>query len=96
MKKYEIMFIVKPNLEEATIKQVAADMKKILEEKKAKVLEEKEFGKKELAYEIDKFKTGFYFLLILEAKDSKPIEEFDRLALLSEDIIRHLIIKIEE
>ena len=39
MRKYEIMFIVKPDLEEASIKKVAEDMKSVLETNNAKVLE---------------------------------------------------------
>ena len=42
MKKYEIMFIVKPDLEEENIKKVANSMKETLEKNEAKVLEVKE------------------------------------------------------
>ena len=38
MRKYEIMFIVKPDLEETAIKQVANDMKSLLESNNDKVL----------------------------------------------------------
>ena len=61
MRKYEIMFIVKPDLEETAIKQVAQDMKSVLENNNAKVLELKEMGQRDLAYEINKYKTGYYF-----------------------------------
>ena len=56
MNKYEIMFIVRPDMEEAEIKKTAESMKKVLTEKKAKVLEEKAMGQRELAYEIKKYK----------------------------------------
>ena len=58
MNKYEIMFIVKPDLEEANIKSVVDSMKTLVEEKNAKVLEVKEMGQRELAYEINKYKMG--------------------------------------
>ena len=41
MNKYEIMFIVKPDLEEASIKKEAENLKKVLVDKKAKIIEEK-------------------------------------------------------
>lgn len=91
--KYEIMFIVRPNLEEDAIKKVASDFEKVLTDNGAKVTSSKDLGQKELAYEINTFKTGYYFLVNIESKDAKAINEFDRLALISEDIIRHLIIK---
>ena len=95
MNKYEIMFIVRPDMEEAEIKKTAENMKKVLTDAGAKVMEEKAMGQRELAYEINKFKTGYYYLFVVEA-ETAATKEFDRLALISNDIIRHLITKIEK
>lgn len=95
MKKYEIMFIVKPTLDEAEIKKVFQNTKKLLKDNKATIIEEEEMGQKELAYEIKKHKTGFYYLLVVEAS-KEAIEEFKRISNISEDIIRSLVTKIEK
>ena len=94
--KYEIMFIVRPNLEENAVKDVAKNFEKVLADNGAKVVFSKDSGQKELAYEVKGFKTGSYFLINIEANDAKAINEFDRLALISEDVIRHLIVKEEK
>lgn len=91
--KYEIMFIVRPNIEENSVKEVAKSFEKVLTDNGAKIVSSKSLGQKELAYEISGHKTGYYFLINIESNDSKSINEFDRLALISEDVIRHLIIK---
>lgn len=91
--KYEIMFIVRPNLEENAVKAVAKSFEKTLKDNGAKIVGSKDLGQKELAYEINGFKTGYYYLINIESKDAKAINEFDRLALISEDVIRHLIVK---
>ena len=95
MTKYEIMFIVKSDMEEAEIKNTAEAMKKVLTDKGAKLLEEKAMGQRELAYEIEKMKTGYYFLYIVEA-DSDTVNEFDRVSGINENILRHLIVKVED
>lgn len=95
MKKYEIMFIVKPDLEEGAIKTVFDSMKTMLEEQKANIIESKEMGQKELTYEVKKYKTGYYFYFLIEAEDAKAVKEFDRVALINENIIRHLVVKVE-
>lgn len=95
MNKYEIMFIVKPDLEEAAIRTEAENLKKVLTDNKAKVLEEKTMGQKELAYEIKKYKNGYYFLYIVEA-DSAATDEFDRLSRINENILRHLVIRVDD
>ena len=51
MNKYEIMFIVKPDLEETAIKNEAESLKKVLTNLEAKIVEEKAMGQRELAYE---------------------------------------------
>lgn len=91
--KYEIMFIVRPNLEENAIKEVAKSFEKILADNGATITSSKDLGQKELAYEVKGFKTGYYFLFNIESDDAKAINEFDRLALISEDVIRHIIVK---
>ena len=96
MRKYEIMFIVKPDVEEDAMKKVVADMKSVLESNKAKVVDLKEMGQKELAYEMNKYKTGYYFLFTIETEEDSATKEFDRLALINENILRHLIVNIGE
>lgn len=95
MDKYEIMFIVKSNIEEAEINKTAEAMKKVLTDKKAKIIEEKAMGQKELAYEIEKMNTGYYFLYIVEA-DGDTVKEFDRVSGINENVLRHLIVKVED
>ena len=95
MNKYEIMFIVRPDMEEAEIKKTAEAMKKVLTDKNAKILEEKVMGQRELAYEINKMKTGYYFLYVVEA-DSDTVKEFNRVSGINENLLRHLIVKVED
>ncbi len=96
MKKYEIMFIVRSNMEEANIKNRVKEFEDILLKNNTKILEKKEYGQKELAFEINKHKSGYYFLYHVESNDSKGIEEFNRKALINEDIVRHAITRIKE
>ena len=96
MRKYEIMFIVKPTLSEDEKKNVVAKFVKVLTDNKATITNEKDLGQRELAYEIKDFKSGFYYLVNLEANDDAAISEFDRQAKNTSDIVRHLITKIED
>lgn len=95
MSKYEIMFIVRPDMEEAEIKKTAENMKKVLTDNQSKILEEKAMGQRELAYEINKFKTGYYYLFVVEA-NSDAVNEFDRIVRINESLLRHLIVKVED
>ena len=92
--KYEIMFIVRSNLEEGTLKTVVKTFEEVLTKNGAKIESSKDMGQKELAYEIKGHKSGYYYLYEISSKDASAQKEFDRLANLSEDIIRHMIIKL--
>lgn len=96
MKNYEIMFIVRPTLSDEDVKKVTKEFSNILTSNGGKVTKEENMGQRELAYEIKDFKSGYYFVFEVEAKDDKAIKEFDRLALISNDIVRHLITKVED
>lgn len=96
MRNYEIMFIVRPTLGEEEVKAVTDNFAKILTDNGSNILDKKDMGQRELAYDIKKFKTGYYFVYEIEAENDKAIKEFDRLALISGDVIRHLITKLEK
>jgi len=96
MKNYEIMFIVRPDMEEEAVKKTVKSFEKILTDHKAKITLSKELGQKEFAYEIKKFKSGYYFLYNIEANNDSAIREFDRVARLDENVIRHLIINLDK
>lgn len=95
MRNYEIMIIVKPTLNEDETKDVIQKFSNVLTDNEAKIVEAKEMGQRELAYEIKKFRTGYYYVIDVQASNDKAIKEFDRLALINNDIIRHLITKKE-
>lgn len=96
MKKYEVIFIVRPTVGEDELKKVIDNFENVLTTNGATVLENKEMGQRELAYEIKDFKSGYYHLFEIETNNDNAVKEFDRLALISNDIIRHLITKIEK
>ena len=95
MNKYEIMFIVKATNEQDTISNVSKEMQKLIADNKGKVVEFKELGEKKLAYPINKEISGYYYVMQVEA-NHECVSEFDRKALLNENVLRHLTIRIDE
>ena len=96
MRKYEIMFIVRTDIDENTQKDVVSSLEKIFADYKANITLSKELGQKELAYEINKHKTGYYYLYNIEVEDDNCVKEFDRVAKINENVIRHLTINLDK
>jgi len=95
MRKYEVMYIIRPNIEDEAKKALVERFNNVLSENGAEVAEAKEWGKRRLAYEINDFRDGYYMLLQVSS-EAAAVQEFDRLAKISEDIIRHIVIKKED
>ena len=66
MRKYEIMYIIRPNIEEEAKKALVERFNTILTENGAEITEAKEWGKRRLAYEINDFRDGYYMLVKTE------------------------------
>ena len=96
MRKYEIMFIVRPDLEENAVKETVNKLEKVLTDNKAVITLSKELGQKEFAYEIKGFKSGFYYLYNIDTNNDAAIKEIDRISLIDESVVRHLILNIEK
>ena len=94
MNKYEIMFILKSNEEEA-IKTQVSELKAIITDMKGEITDEKEMGNRKLAYPIKKELNGYYYVINCNA-NSDVVAEFDRKASINENVIRHLIIRLDE
>ena len=95
MNKYEMMFIVKATMETEQVKATAENVKKNAEGKDSKVVDYKELGEKKLAYPIKKEINGYYYLIHFTAEKS-AIEEINRKLRINENVLRHLIIKLDE
>lgn len=91
MKKYEVMYIIRPNVEEEPRKAVMAELEQAFVQNGSEVLNTKEMGLRELAYEIAGEKKGFYVLLNVNATP-EAVKEFERVANIKENIIRYITV----
>ncbi|MCH9812943.1 MAG: 30S ribosomal protein S6 [Epsilonproteobacteria bacterium] len=94
MKHYELLFIVKPTLTEEEVKAKFDFIKSIMEDNGCEIKSVNDMGVRKLAYEIEKFERGHYFVLYFTAPPA-ALEEVLRNLRLTEEIIRFLNVKFE-
>ena len=90
MKKYEVMYILKADLEEEARKAEIEKLHGILTANTATIRNVNEWGVREFAYPIKKLTKGYYVILKVTA-EPEGLKEFDRLAKLDNQVIRFLI-----
>ena len=93
--KYEILYIIRPDLTDDSKKELVERFDSILTENGTEVVESKDWAKKRFAYEINDYKEGIYYIVNVVAENAQGINEFDRLAKINRDILRHMIVKVE-
>lgn len=87
--KYELMYIIRPNLGEEETAAVVSKFKTLIEEN-GTLDESEEIGKRKLAYEIDDLTEGYYVLVKFTSAPDFP-KELDRIIGITDEVIRSLI-----
>ncbi len=95
MRKYELMYIVKPTLDEENRSELIERLHAILTNNGATVDKVDEWGLRDLAYEIDDFKKGYYVVTTFTS-DNQAIDEFNRLVRINKDVIRYMIVRLDD
>ncbi|HEM3213277.1 30S ribosomal protein S6 [Streptococcus suis] len=95
MAKYEILYIIRPNIEEEAKNALVARFDSILTDNGATIVESKAWEKRRLAYEIKDFREGLYHIVNVKANNDEALKEFDRLSKINGDILRHMIVKLD-
>ena len=95
MRKYETIFIIHPSLDEEAVKAVVEKFKGVIENGGGVVDNIDYWGKRKLAYEIKKVNEGYYTLFNFSSEPELP-KELDRVFRISDNIVRHIIIKEDE
>lgn len=93
MRKYEGVFIFKPNLEDE-VRNQAFDRIKAAIETSGTITDVNEWGNRKLAYEINYIKEGYYVIVNFEAT-SDVVKEVERRSRISDAIIRYMVVKKE-
>ncbi len=94
MNKYETVFIINPNVEEAGVKDLVEKFSNIINND-GKVLEVQDLGKKKLAYPIKKNDEAYYEVINFEANPDL-IKELERNYRITDDVIKFITIRKEE
>ncbi|HIC97368.1 MAG TPA: 30S ribosomal protein S6 [Aquificaceae bacterium] len=93
---YETVFILKPTLSDEEVKKKVGEVKKFIESKGGEVLHLQDWGNKTLAYPINNFNHGRYFLVRTKTENPELPNELDFYLKINEDVIRWLNFQIKE
>ncbi len=94
-RSYEIMFIVRPDVEEADLDKLIEGFHKNVTDGGGEIKSTEKMGRRRLAYTVKKFNDGFYVLLTIGA-EGKLIAEIERRLRVSEPVIKFITVRMDE
>lgn len=95
VRPYEALYIVHPELTEEQVTPIMEKYKTIVETQGAEVESVNRWEKRRLAYEVKGEREGIYVLMNFKS-EAKAASELDRLLKIGDDVMRHLIVRLDE
>ncbi|MDR0267888.1 30S ribosomal protein S6 [Paenibacillus sp.] len=90
MRKYEVMYIIRPDIEQEAVQAAVEKFQGIISNGGGEITKHEVMGKRRLAYEIKKFRDGTFILVNFSATP-EVVAEFERIMKISDEAIRYLI-----
>lgn len=95
MNHYELGIVVKPTLSEGELNALVEKMKGLVTEQGGEMESVNLWGKRKLAYPVEKYNEGYYVFFRFLLSPAK-VEEINRVARLTEEILRYILVKEEK
>jgi small subunit ribosomal protein S6 len=95
MRNYEIMFIVNPNTAEEEIDKINAQLETIITSGGGQIQKIEKMGKRRLAYEVQKFREGYYVLFAIGA-NGDIVKECERRLRVMDAVLRYITVRVDE
>jgi small subunit ribosomal protein S6 len=94
-RKYELVYVVSPDATDAQVAELHTQVEQITQRLGGKIDKTDNWGRRKLAYEIGRHKEGTYVLETIDG-GGELMKEIDRRLKVSDLVIRHLVVRIDE
>ncbi len=95
MRDYELVMIVSPEVDDDAVTSTVERVQQFIAEQGGQVKEVTPWGRRRLAYAIDRHREGSYVVAQLSL-DPQRLQALEENLKLADDVIRHLVVKLEE
>ena len=94
MRRYELMLVLSPDLADEKVQGTLERTARAIAAGGGQIVKQAPWGRRRLAYPIDHHREGSYYVILFEAP-ATAISELERGLLISEDVLRHLVTRVE-
>jgi small subunit ribosomal protein S6 len=94
MRRYELMLVLRPDTADDRVQQILDRTTRGIAESEGQIVKVSPWGRRRLAYPISGHREGSYFIVVFDAP-SESIDELERGLNITEEVMRHLVTRIE-
>ena len=95
MREYELMFVVDPRLSDEEVVDLSQEFQKMITDEGGVIAKEESWGKRKLAYPIDKLTEGHYVLLHVQSEAGSPFGMARQRMQQSDNVLRYLTVRTD-
>ncbi|HJZ51454.1 MAG TPA: 30S ribosomal protein S6 [Candidatus Acidoferrales bacterium] len=95
-RQYDLIFICRPDTPEADIDKLIATLEHTAGEKGAKIESVAKWGRKRMAYRVQKLREGFFVYMVLKSTHGEVVKELERRLKVADPVIKYLTVRLDE
>jgi small subunit ribosomal protein S6 len=93
---YDVIFICRPDTPEADIDKVIATLESTVAEKGAKVESTAKWGRKRMAYRVQKLREGYFVYMVVRSSNGEVVKEIERRLKVADPVMKYLTVRLDE
>ena len=93
---YDWIFICRPDTPEADVDKLIATLEHTATDKGAKIEKVEKWGRKRMAYHVQRLREGYYVYLVLHSSHGEAVKELERRLKVSDAVIKYLTVRVDE
>jgi small subunit ribosomal protein S6 len=93
---YDVIFICRPDTLEADIDKVIATLEATATEKGAKIESVAKWGRKRMAYRVQKLREGYFVYLVVRSTNGDVVKEIERRLKVADPVMKYLTVRLDE
>jgi len=95
-RQYDLIFICRPDTLEPDIDKIIATVEYAAADKGGKIESVNKWGRKRMAYRVQKLREGYYVYMVLKSTHGEVIKELERRLKVSDPVMKYLTVRVDE
>jgi small subunit ribosomal protein S6 len=95
-RQYDLIFICRPDTPEADVDKVILTVEHTATDKGAKIEKTEKWGRKRMAYRVQRLREGFYVYMVLKSTHGEVVKELERRLKVADPVMKYLTVRVDE